>query len=244
MNILVVNDDGYQAKGLKVLVSALSTIAQVYVSAPKNHQSAKSHAITIKNKIETFFDTPIPGSEQTLVVDGTPADAVRLALKLYPIDFDLCVSGINYGQNIAMDILYSGTVAAATEAKILGLNAVAISAPTPHLLYLHESTIELFEYLIKHKLYEQNGILNINFPNDQYTQPKGIKFTQMGIRFQHAEFQKSEKPNIFYIQSSKLTLPEKPKSDVLAVKEGYISITPLKIDRTDDYLLEALSKQK
>jgi len=95
MNILVVNDDGYQAEGLSILVRALSPFGNVYVSAPKDHQSAKSHAITIRSRIETFLTEPIFGSSATLVVDGSPADATRLGLKVFNIDFDLVVSGIN-----------------------------------------------------------------------------------------------------------------------------------------------------
>jgi 5'-nucleotidase len=121
MNILVVNDDGYQAEGLGILVRALAPFGNVYVSAPKDHQSAKSHAITIKSRIETFITEPIFGSVATLVVDGMPADATRLGLKVFNVDFDLVVSGINYGMNIAKDVLYSGTVAAALEAKVFGI---------------------------------------------------------------------------------------------------------------------------
>ena len=133
MNIWVVNDDGYQAEGIHVLVRSLEQFGQIYVSAPKDHQSAKSHGITIRSRIETFMADPIPGSVQTLVVDGSPADATRLGLKIFNVDFDLVVSGINYGPNIAKDIFYSGTVAAAMEAKILGVPAIAISAPRTNL---------------------------------------------------------------------------------------------------------------
>jgi len=95
MNILVVNDDGYQAEGLSILVRALSPFGNVYVSAPKDHQSAKSHAITIRSRIETFLTEPIFGSTATLVVDGSPADATRLGLKVFNVDFDLVVCHIN-----------------------------------------------------------------------------------------------------------------------------------------------------
>lgn len=233
MNILVVNDDGYQAEGLGILVRALAPFGNIYVSAPKEHQSAKSHAITIKSRIETFITEPIFGSTATLVVDGTPADATRLGLKVFNVDFDLVVSGINYGMNIARDILYSGTVAAAMEAKILGVDAIAISAPNTKLPYLYDETIKLMDEIIETKLYEGPGILNINFPKENHVRPKGVKITSMGNRLQHAEFVKSERPDIFHIKSSVINYQETDVSDVQAYDEGFISITPLMIDRTD-----------
>lgn len=233
MNILVVNDDGYQAPGLGILVKALAPFGDVYVSAPKDHQSAKSHAITIRSRIETFVTEPIFGSSATLVVDGTPSDAVRLGLKVFNVDFDLVVSGINYGSNIAKDILYSGTVAAAMEAKILGVNAIAISAPHTNLPYLYDETIKLFDEIIDADLHHGDGILNINFPKETYARPKGVKMTIMGKRLQHAEFIKSEKPDIYHIKGSIIHYQEKENSDVVAYDDGYISITPLTLDRTD-----------
>ena len=233
MNILVVNDDGYQAEGLSILVRALSPFGNVYVSAPKDHQSAKSHAITIRSRIETFLTEPIFGSTATLVVDGSPADATRLGLKVFNVDFDLVVSGINYGPNIAKDILYSGTVAAAMEAKILGVDAIAISAPHTKLAYLYDETIKLMDEIMETKLFSFDGILNINFPKESYARPKGVKITSMGLRLQHAEFVKSERPDIFHIKSSIISYQEDVESDVLAFEDGYISITPLAIDRTD-----------
>jgi 5'-nucleotidase len=233
MNILVVNDDGYQAEGLGILVRALSPFGNVYVAAPKDHQSAKSHGITIRSRIETFMTEPIFGSTATLVVDGTPADSTRLGLKVFNVDFDLVVSGINYGQNIAKDILYSGTVAAAMEAKILGVDAIAISAHSTKLPYLYDETIKLMDEIIESKLYEFDGILNINFPRDTYVRPKGVKITKMGSRYQHAEYVKSERPDIFHIKSSIINYQEHEESDVVAFDEGYVSITPLSLDRTD-----------
>ena len=233
MNILVVNDDGYQADGLAILVKALQPFGNVYVSAPKEHQSAKSHGITIKSRIETFLTDPIPGSEATLVVDGMPADATRLGLKVFNVDFDLVVSGINYGQNIAKDIFYSGTVSAALEAKILGVPAIAISAPHTNLAYLNDETIKIMGEIIEAKLYDGPGILNINFPKASFAKPLGVKITTMGSRLQHAEFIKSERADIFHIKSSIIQYQEEPESDVVAYEEGYISITPIKLDRTD-----------
>lgn len=244
MNILVVNDDGYQEEGLAILVRALAPFGNVYVSAPKEHQSAKSHAITIRSRIETFMTEPILGSTATLVVDGTPADATRLGLKVFNVDFDLVVSGINNGQNIAKDILYSGTVAAAIEAKVLGVDAIAISARNTKLPYLYDETIKLMDEIIEAKLYDGPGILNINFPKEIYARPKGVKMTRMGNRLQHAEFVKSERADVYHIKSSIIQYQEKEESDVQAFDEGYISITPIKVDRTDEKWLKEILGEK
>jgi len=244
MNILVVNDDGYQAVGLAVLVRSLAPFGTIYVSAPKGHQSAKSHAITVRSRIETFVIEPLSGSKATLVVDGTPADATRLGVKFFDVDFDLVVSGINYGQNIATDILYSGTVAAAKEAKLLGINAIAISAHSAQLPYLYDETIKLMDEIIESKLYEGAGILNVNFPRKTFTKPIGVKITQMGKRLQHAEFVKSEKQDVYHIKSSIINYEEHPDSDVAAFDEGYISITPLSLDRTDYKKIKEILSEK
>jgi 5'-nucleotidase len=155
----------------------------------------------------------------------------------------LVVSGINYGANIAKDIFYSGTVAAAMEAKICGVDAIAISAPTIHLPYLYDETIKIMDEIIEEKLYEQpDGILNINFPKDSFLRPIGVKLTKQGLRLQHAEFVKSEKPDIYHINTSIINYMEDVDSDVNAYENGYISITPIKIDRTNHEMLEKLSK--
>lgn len=241
MNILVVNDDGYQAEGLKILVSALSPFGQVYVAAPKIQQSGKSQSISLKSRIETFITQPIPGSRETLVVDGTPADAVRLGLKIFNVDFDLVVSGINRGPNIAKDVFYSGTAGAAIEAKILGIDAIAISSPHTMPVYLYDETIKLMDEIIESELYVGSSILNINFPKETFAKPKGVKLTVQGKRFQHAEFIKSEKTDIYHIKSSIINYQEDEISDVTAYNDGYISITPIGLDRTDYKRLKELN---
>jgi 5'-nucleotidase len=242
MNILVVNDDGYMAEGLKILVRALTPFGNIYVSAPKDPQSAKSHGITIRSRIEALPIEPMAGSMGMLVIDGTPADATRLGLKLFNVDFDLVVSGINYGANIAKDMIYSGTVAAAIEAKICGVDAIAISAPTIHLPYLFDETIKILDEIIEAGIYQMpNGILNINFPKDTFARPLGVKLTKQGQRLHHAEYVKSEKMDIYHVNYSIINYMEDENSDVYAYENGYISITPVTIDKTDYQVLKDLS---
>ncbi|MFA5560554.1 MAG: 5'/3'-nucleotidase SurE [Acholeplasmataceae bacterium] len=233
MNILVVNDDGYQALGLKILVRALYPYGNVYVAAPKVQQSAKSQSITYKDRIETMIGEPLHGANEVLVVDGTPADTVRMAFKHYNVDFDLVVAGINHGPNIAKDILYSGTVAAAYEARILGVPAIAVSAHDINADYIYDETVKILDEAIEAKLYDFSGVLNINFPKRTFIKPQGVRLTIQGLQYQHAEFVKSEKQHVYHVKSSIINYQEHEDSDVAAFNEGYISVTPLTLERTD-----------
>lgn len=234
MNILIVNDDGIQSEGIEILVRALTPYGRLYVSAPIDQQSAKSHAISISNRIEIRKHDLIPGTIATVAVVGSPADATRVGLKIFNTEFDLVVSGINNGVNIARDVLYSGTVAAAMEAKNHGINAIAFSADTLELDYLYDEVIKTIDEILENKLHEQeNGILNVNFPKQTHLKPKGVKYTILGNRYYHSEFIKDTKDNnVYFIKTSINQFQEHEDSDVRAYDEGYISITPLTLDRT------------
>lgn len=233
MNILVVNDDGYQAPGLHVLVKALAVFGNVYVAAPETGQSGKSMAISIRKNIHVFYPDPIVGSKSTVAVDGTPADCVSIGLKAFNVDFDLCVSGINYGHNIATDVYYSGTVGAAREAKFKDIPAIAISAANPHLEYLFDETVKLFDEIFESKIYLGAHILNINFPQAKHTKPLGVKITKLGKRHQYSDFMPSKDNHMYVPNYSAKHYIEDDDSDVHAVNEGYVSITPLSFDSTD-----------
>lgn len=234
MNILIVNDDGIDSEGIEILVRALTPYGKIYVSAPLEQQSAKSHAISISNKIEIVPVDLIPGTMATVAVVGSPADATRVGLKIFNTEFDLVVSGINNGPNIARDVLYSGTVAAAMEARNQGVNAIAFSADTLELEYLYDEVIKTIDDILESKSHEfEEGILNVNFPKQTHTKPKGVKYTILGNRHFHSEFIKDTKDNnIYYIKSSINQFQEHPDSDVKAYEDGFISITPLSLDRT------------
>lgn len=233
MNILVVNDDGYEAKGIEILVKALSQFGDVYVSAPKIGQSGKSQAITIRQKIKVEHVTPISGSIDTIAVDGYPADAVSIGLKAFDVDFDVCVSGINYGHNIATDVFYSGTVGAAREAKFMGIPSIAISAANPNLTYLLDETITLMDEVFTHQLHMGDYVLNINFPTERHKKPKGVRITTLGRRLQYSDYIKASNEEAYHPKHSINYVVEKEDSDVIAVNEGFISLTPLSLDITD-----------
>lgn len=245
MNILIVNDDGISSKGLEILARALLPHGKIYVSAPSTEQSGMSQAITFKQTLEIKEADLIPGTLGTIEVNGTPADALRAGLSIFNVEFDLVVSGINNGANIAFDILYSGTVGAALEAKVYGINAIAISADNLELDYLYDETIKTLDEVIEEKLYDFDGVLNINFPNFHFEKPLGVLHTKQGKRRYHSELvRKNDYEDIYYQKGSINQFDEDKDSDVWAFENGYISITPLKLDRTNHEFLNLKIKNK
>lgn len=244
MNILIVNDDGINSKGLEILARALLPHGKIYVSAPSYEQSGMSQAISIKQSLEIKKAKLIPGSLGTIEINGTPADALRAGLSIFNVEFDLVVSGINNGVNIASDILYSGTVGAAKEAKIYGIPAIAISADNLDLDYLYDETIKTLDEIIENKYYLIDGVLNVNFPKFVHDKPKGVMFTKQGKRYYHSEFSKKpQSVDTYYLRGSITNFSEDENSDVYAYDNGYISITPINIDTTDYETLNKLDKK-
>ncbi len=233
MNILVVNDDGYQSPNLEVLVKALAIFGNVYVAAPETGQSGKSMAISIRKNIHVFYPDPIIGSKSTIAVDGTPADCVSIGLKAFHVDFDLCVSGINIGHNIATDVYYSGTVGAAREAKFKDIPAIAVSASHGHIEYLYDETVKLFDEIFESKIYLGTHILNINFPHHKFSKPQGVRITKLGKKHQYSDFVPSKDNHMYVPNYSAKHFIEDADSDVQAIQDGFISITPLSFDSTD-----------
>lgn len=239
MNILIVNDDGINSKGLHLLARSLLPYGNIYIAAPNNHQSGMSHAITIAKKINIYEVDNFMGVRKAIAIDGTPADATKVGIKYFDVDFDLVVSGINDGPNIAKDILYSGTVGAAVEAALLGIPAIAISADSLDVSYLFDETAKLLDEIIESKVYEDN-ILNINFPKQTFLKPKGVKYTHQGLSYSHTEYLKADSEYEYHVKFSKMMYKEHQTSDVYAFEEGYISITPLLIDKTNYKTLKKL----
>jgi 5'-nucleotidase len=180
MKILVSNDDGYQSPGLVRLAEALSELGDVVVVAPERDRSGASNSLTL--------DVPLRATRMSngyIRVDGTPTDCVHLALTgLSDVDPDIVVAGINHGPNLGDDVLYSGTVAAATEGRFLGLPAIAVS------MYSHEPqhlatgaavAVRLVTRLRETPL-ESSIILNVNVPDIPYDQIKGFVATRLGHR--------------------------------------------------------------
>jgi 5'-nucleotidase len=237
MRILLTNDDGFDAPGLKALVEAVRPIAEVAVSAPDRQASATGHSISLNTPFRVFKDQ-WAGIEHAYRVYSTPADCVRTAvLCLLPWKPDLILSGINQGANYGSLIFYSGTVAAAAEGILLGIPAAAIS------LTSHAFQDFTASALFARRLVEwigENGIdpdmfLNVNVPAGGASVLKGVAVTHQG-KFRHIEdlapHQGLDDHYSYILNSPSEPIEEDPGSDVAKVREGYISLTPLHLNMT------------
>jgi 5'-nucleotidase len=244
VNILVTNDDGVYSYGLKVLAREMRKIGNVYIVAPLSEKSATSHSLTLHRPLRVKRI----GVKQTYAVNGTPTDCVNLALNgLLKVRPQIVVSGINNGPNLADDITYSGTVAAAIEATLLGVPAIAISIAGRNKLY-YKAAQEIASKLVKKVIEESlppNVLLNVNVPNLPENKIKGYRFTRQGKRqYGDSIIEKVDPRGEKYYWIGGDILGDKPieNSDVEAVREGYISITPIQLDLTAYNFLEKLSK--
>lgn len=225
MRILVTNDDGLYFEGLKILVDFAKTLGDVIVVAPKEEQSAKGQSINIRTGFSVRKVDLFKGVE-TYEVDSTPADCVRFAIYYLKDKFDIVFSGLNKGYNCGEDILYSGTIAAATESVLVGRKAIAFSADCVKMagrIYIKEA----YDYIIKNKLLEKHPFWNVNLPENS----KGIKITRQGKTNFDTYFEKRN--GLFYQMGEPFfSHDQKEDSDTKVVHDGYISISAMSIDRT------------
>lgn len=244
LNILLTNDDGINAGGIRALVRELSTLGDLYVVAPDREQSGTGHSITVFEPILTQ-KLEIEGVKAAWIVKGTPVDCVKLAIgKLLSPKMDLVVSGINHGPNLGTDVLYSGTVSAAAEGVIMGVPSVAVSLnsynDTMDFTFPAQFTRNFIRTVIRRGI-DRNTMVNINIPPLPPGQIKGIRITRLGVRNYDNLFEERRDPrgNTYYWLGGGVRKEEQEKdSDVLAVEENYISITPLHLDLTDYILME------
>jgi 5'-nucleotidase len=233
MKILLSNDDGYQAPGLQALADALSQVADIVVVAPDQDRSGASNSLTLVNPLRART------MENGFIrVDGTPTDCVHLAITgLLEDDPDLVVSGINAGPNMGDDTLYSGTVAAATKGRFLGLPAIAVSMNShepEHIETGARVALELVQRLMRAPLNE-NVILNVNVPDLPYGELRGIRSTRLGHRHKAEPVVKTTDPRgrtIYWVGPAGAEQDAGPGTDFHAVREGFVSVTPLQVDLT------------
>ena len=241
MKILVSNDDGYQSPGLIALADALGQFGDVLVVAPERDRSGASNSLTL--------DVPLRAKRMTngyLRVDGTPTDCVHLALTgLSETDPDMVVAGINHGPNLGDDVLYSGTVAAATEGRFLGLPAMAVSIVShepKHLDTAARIAVRLVSRLREAAL-DSSIILNVNVPDRPYDEIAGFMATRLGHRHKAEPVVSALDPRgrpIYWIGPAGPEQDAGPGTDFDAVRRGYVSITPLQVDLTRHAALETL----
>jgi 5'-nucleotidase len=239
MRILVTNDDGYLAVGIRALVRAVEGFGDVQVVAPDREQSATSHSLTMHHplRVRTIRDAQ--------VVDGTPTDCVVLAVgELLDGPPDVVFSGINHGPNLGDDVLYSGTVAGAMEATILGIPAVAVSytGRDPEAIEGWVPVLSgLLERMVSRGEFPEQTLLNVNLPAVAPEDMKGVRVTRLGRRAYEGSLTRSRDPSgreYFWIGGGESRWWGEADSDFRAIDEGYISVTPLHLDLTDFDLLQ------
>lgn len=237
MKILITNDDGVEAAQLPGLIRWARKLGQVTVVVPKFEQSAKSHSIQIRDPME-IKQRDLADDITVWTVDSSPADCVRFATAGLKESFDLVISGVNRGYNLGSDIQYSGTMAAASEAVHKGMKAVALSTAIPYYPKALSHLDAIFAFLEERKLLEYHGLYNINIPAD----PKGIRITRMG----ECAFRETFEPlgNDLYAPAGKPVRPESTDltMDTVAAMQGYITVTPMTIDRTDYGVYQKISE--
>lgn len=244
MRILVTNDDGYLALGIRVLADALRTVGSVEVVAPDREQSATSHSLTMHHPLRVRNP-----EERLAVVDGTPTDCVMLAVgELLDERPDVVVSGINHGANLGDDVLYSGTVAAAMEATILGIPAIAVShvgREHDDLAAWREPVARLIGNMLAQPGFPDETLLNVNLPPVPPDEVKGVQVTTLARRAYIGSLTRARDPNgreYFWIGGGESRWWGRGElaTDYDAVRAGFISVTPLHLDLTNYRLLEEI----
>ncbi len=231
MRILLSNDDGYLAEGIQVLSDTLSQIGELTVVAPDRNRSAASNSLTLSRPIRAHKI-----ADGFYKVDGTPTDCVHLGITgLLQEDPDIVVSGINSGANLGDDVIYSGTVAAATEGRFMGFPGLAVSlAGTVHYASAAKAVEQIIQQLANKPLAD-DCILNINVPDLVWEDIKGIKATRLGSREKAEPIIQQHDPYgspVYWVGRAGNPVQNQAGTDFEAIHQGYISVTPLHIDMT------------
>ncbi|MEO8515859.1 MAG: 5'/3'-nucleotidase SurE [Flavobacterium sp.] len=246
--ILVTNDDGISAPGIRALIEVMQEIGTVFVVAPDSPQSAMGHAITINSTLHLNKISEDNATVTEYSCSGTPVDCVKLAvneiLKQKP---DLCVSGVNHGSNSSINVIYSGTMSAAVEAGIEGIPAIGFSL----LDYEWKADFETFKPYMKKIALEvlQNGlpdgtVLNVNFPKRKETELNGIKICRQAKAIWMEKFDKRKTPqgkDYYWLTGEFVNQDKGEDTDEWALQNGYISIVPVQYDMTAHHAIQQLN---
>ncbi len=240
MKILISNDDGYLAPGINALADQLSSIADIVVVAPDSNRSGSSNSLTLDRPLRVM-----KSDKGYLSINGTPSDCVHIALTgVLDERPDLVVSGINQGQNMGDDTLYSGTVAAATEGFLFGIPAIAFSQVNHGWAEL-DSAARIAKDIVLRNLdaLHKPFLLNVNIPNRPYAELSRIVATRLGKRHESEPVIRTHDPHgneIFWIGPVGKVKEASEGTDFHATEQGWVSVTPLQIDLTHNAQLERL----
>ena len=247
--ILVTNDDGINAPGIRTLISVIKDIGDVIVVAPDSPQSGMGHAITINSTLHSSRITPKNSEIIEYSCSGTPADCVKLAInELMPRKADLCVSGINHGSNSSINVIYSGTMSAAIEAGIEGVPAIGFSL----LDYSWNADFSQSKDFIRNITLNalNNGIpkgvvLNVNIPAVKKSDIKGVKICRQAKAYWVEEFDKRKNPlgqEYYWLTGKFVNKDQGEDTDEWALKNNYISIVPVEFDLTAHHAIQDLNE--
>ena len=247
--ILVTNDDGINAPGIRTLISVIKDIGDVIVVAPDSPQSGMGHAITINSTLHSSRITPKNSEIIEYSCSGTPADCVKLAInELMPRKPDLCLSGINHGSNSSINVIYSGTMSAAIEAGIEGVPAIGFSlldyswnADFSHSKdFIRKITLNALNNGIP-----KGVVLNVNIPAVKKSEIKGIKICRQAKAYWVEEFDKRKNPlgqEYYWLTGKFVNKDQGEDTDEWALKNNYISIVPVEFDLTAHHAIQGLNE--
>jgi len=246
--ILVTNDDGITAPGIRALIAVMNTLGDVVVVAPDSPQSGMGHAITVDSVLHCNSVVIDDGPQKEYSCSGTPADCVKMAVStILDRQPDLCVSGINHGSNASINVLYSGTMSAAVEAGIEGVPAIGFSL----LDFDWDADFEAAKIHVQKIASEvlSNGltegtVLNVNIPKGPKEALKGIKVCRQANGYWKEDFEKRKNPHgkEYYWLSGKFINKDKGEdTDIWALENGYVSVVPVQFDMTAHHMIQKLN---
>jgi 5'-nucleotidase len=241
VRILVSNDDGVYSPGIVELARAAASFGDVRIIAPEVEQSSKAMAITASRPLR-MRHASLPGLEEAYRVDGTPSDCVSLGIFTWGT-VDLVLSGINLGLNVGNAMWHSGTLAAAKQAALLGIRGAAFSAPEIERAAEYEAIRPWLERVLSELMaLPKLPLVNVNFPSN----PTGLQWTRQSVRHYDGSVVADKDPlgrPIYWFSPKPLEAPE-PGTDRFAVEAGFVSLTPLRLDLTDERAVSALRQTK
>lgn len=248
MRILISNDDGIYSNGIRALAESLVQNNEVYVVAPDRERSATGHSLTLHRPLRLDEVHHIKGAKGAYETDGTPSDCIKIAIGAIMKELpEIVISGINHGPNMGTDVLYSGTVSAAMEGAIFNIPSIAISLADhkPQDFTCAVTFISKLLKNIKEIKFPERTLLNVNIPALPLSEIAGVEITELGVRPYNDYFEKRVDPRgktYYWLAGEAIEEDELPGTDVFAVRNNQISITPVTIHMTNEKMLPGLKE--